>query len=90
MSSANVLTCLRISLNYTQSQSESYITINGQSASLSWKKAPIWGLGPNVYYCQTVAGLLMWGALSDERTVLPFTIAADPRHLLSQIRDPPT
>jgi hypothetical protein len=28
------------------------------------------------YYCQTVAGLLTWGALSDERTGLSFTIAA--------------
>jgi hypothetical protein len=28
------------------------------------------------YCCQTVAGLLMWGALSAERTGLPFTIAA--------------
>jgi hypothetical protein len=35
-----------------------------QSASLSWNKAPIWGLRPDLYYCQTIAGLLMWGALS--------------------------
>jgi hypothetical protein len=42
------------------------------SASLSWNKAPIWGLRPDLYYCQTVAGLLMWGALSDERTGLSF------------------
>jgi hypothetical protein len=52
------------------------------------------------FYCQTVAGLLMWGTLSDERAGLPFTIAAGPRQrifgskshgtrdhiLLSQIR----
>jgi hypothetical protein len=38
----------------------------GQSASLSWNKAPIWGLRPDFYYCQTVAGLLMWGAFCDE------------------------
>jgi hypothetical protein len=31
------------------------------------------------YYCQALAGLLIWGALSDERTGLSFTIAADPR-----------
>jgi hypothetical protein len=31
------------------------------------------------YYCQRVAGLLMWGTLSEERTGLPFTIAAGPR-----------
>jgi hypothetical protein len=42
-------------------------------------KALIWGLRPDFYFCQTVAGLLMWGALSDDRTVLPFTIAAGPR-----------
>jgi hypothetical protein len=41
---------------------------DGQSASLSWNKAPIWGLRPYLYYCKTVAGLLIWGALSDERT----------------------
>jgi hypothetical protein len=61
------------------SQVESYVTTDGQSASLSWNKAPIWGLRPDFYYCQTVAGLLMWGALSDERTGLSFTSAADPR-----------
>jgi hypothetical protein len=56
----------------SQSQSQSYVTIDGQSASLSWNKAPIWGLRPHLYYCQIVPGLLMWGALSDERTGLSF------------------
>jgi hypothetical protein len=37
---------------------------DGQSASLSWNKAPIWDLRPDFYYCQTVADLLMWGAFS--------------------------
>jgi hypothetical protein len=40
------------------SESESYITIDGQSASLSWNKAPIWGLRPDFYYCEIVAGAL--------------------------------
>jgi hypothetical protein len=31
----------------------SYVTTDGQSASLSWNKAPIWGLRPDLYYCQT-------------------------------------
>jgi hypothetical protein len=60
---------------------------DSQSASLSWNKAPIWGLRPDFYYCQTVAGLLMWGALSHERTGLSFIIAAGPRQRShSQVR----
>jgi hypothetical protein len=84
-------------------ESESCITTDGQLANLSSNKAPVWGLGPYFYYCQTVADLLMWGALSDDRTGLPFTIAPDPLQrifgsesrgtrdhiLLSQIRDFP-
>jgi hypothetical protein len=50
-----------------------------QSASLSWSQASTWDLWPDFYYCQTLAGLLMWGTLSDKRTGLPFTIAAGPR-----------
>jgi hypothetical protein len=62
-----------------QSQSQSYITTDSQSASLFWNKAPIWGLRPDLYYCQTVAGLFIWEALSDERTGLSFTFVAGPR-----------
>jgi hypothetical protein len=36
------------------------------------------GLRPDFCYCQKVAGLLMWGALSDERAGLSFEIAAGP------------
>jgi hypothetical protein len=54
------------------SQSQSYVTTDGHSANISMNEAPIWGLRPDVYYCQTVAGLLMWGALSDERKGLLF------------------
>jgi hypothetical protein len=43
--------------------SQIYVTTDGQSASLSSCQAPIWSLRPNFYYCHTVAGLLMWGAL---------------------------
>jgi hypothetical protein len=57
----------------------SYITTDGQSASLSWNKTPIWGLRPDFYYCQTVAGLLLWVALFDERRGLSFIIASGPR-----------
>jgi hypothetical protein len=41
-----------------ESESESYIMTDGQPASLSWNKAPTWGLRPDLYYCLTVAGLL--------------------------------
>jgi hypothetical protein len=42
---------------------ESYTTSDSQLASLSWNKAPIWGLQPDLYCCQTVR--VCWcGALS--------------------------
>jgi hypothetical protein len=66
-------------LKLISAEFESYIMTDSQSASLSWNKAPVWGLRPDFYYCQTVAGLLIRGALSDERTGLSFTIAAGPR-----------
>jgi hypothetical protein len=67
--------------------SQSYVTTGGQSASLSCCQAPIWGLRRDFYYCQRVAGLLMWDAFSGERTGLPFTIAAGLRQRSnSQIR----
>jgi hypothetical protein len=63
-----------LSESESESESESYVTTDGQPASLSWNKAPFWGLRPYLYYCLTVACLLIWGALSDERTGLSFTI----------------
>jgi hypothetical protein len=60
----------------TESRSQSYVMTDGQLASLSSCQGSIWGPKPDFCYCQTVAGLLMWGALSDERTGLSFTIAA--------------
>jgi hypothetical protein len=68
-SSANSLSQIRCTTGISWSQfsqlhsSQSYVTTDGQSASLSWTKAHIYGLRPDLYYCQTVAGLLMWGAL---------------------------
>jgi hypothetical protein len=52
-------------------------------------KHPICGLRPDLYYCQTVPGLLIWGALSDERAGLWFTITPGPRqHSHFQVRVP--
>jgi hypothetical protein len=78
-------------LNWTELpiESESYVTADGQPASLSWNKASMWGLRPDLYYCLTVAGLLIWGALSDERSGLSFVCAAGPcQRSLSQVRVP--
>jgi hypothetical protein len=67
-------------------ESESYVTTDGQSASLSWYKAPIRGLRPD-FYCRTEYGIRNTsdsyaldsvGRLSDERTGLPFVCAAGP------------
>jgi hypothetical protein len=44
------------------SESESYVTTEGQSASLSWNKESFWGLWPDFWYCQSFVGLC--GALS--------------------------
>jgi hypothetical protein len=45
----------------TAIEPESYIMTDGQSASLSWNKAPAWGLWPDFYYYKTAARLLMGG-----------------------------
>jgi hypothetical protein len=69
---------------FYESQSESYVTTDGQSASLSWYKAPIRGLRPDFFFRSaygmrlTVTFLIPWVALSDERTGLSFVCAAGP------------
>jgi hypothetical protein len=59
----------------TESESESYVTTDGQSASLSWNKTPIWGLRPDFFLLSDSCG----SVLSHERTGLSIAIAADPR-----------
>jgi hypothetical protein len=46
----------------SQSQSQSYITTNSQSASLSWNKAPIWGVRPDIYLSLTIMALFLWAS----------------------------
>jgi hypothetical protein len=63
----------------TTSQSQSYVTTDGQLVNLSLCQVPIWDRRPDFYYCQTAVGLLMWSGLSDKRMGPSFTTAADPR-----------
>jgi hypothetical protein len=53
----------RNSLNYfsiiTTAESESYVTTDGQPASLSWNKAPIWGLRPDLHFLCDSYGLVL-------------------------------
>jgi hypothetical protein len=56
----------------SQSQSQSHVTTDDQSASLSWYKAPMWGLRADFYFCRAVADFLIWDALSEEGTDLSF------------------
>jgi hypothetical protein len=41
--------------------SDLYVTTDGQPASLSWNKAPIWGLRPDLYYLCDSYGLVLVG-----------------------------
>jgi hypothetical protein len=43
------------------SESESYVKTDGQPASLTWSKAPIWGLRPGLYYLCDSCGLVLVG-----------------------------
>jgi hypothetical protein len=58
------------------SQSQFYVTTDGQSVSISWNKAPILGLWQIFITVKQLRGFFMWDALSVERTGLSFTIAA--------------
>jgi hypothetical protein len=87
LSSASPTTFSQQQLAMTEPQQSSNWLQKRESASLSWCQTPIWGPRQNCCYRQTVAGLLMWGALSDERLGLSFTIAAGPRqHSHSRVR----
>jgi hypothetical protein len=63
-------------------ESESCVTTDGQSASLSLYIAPIRGLRPDFHFRTeygirlTLTFLIPWGALSDERTGLSFVCVA--------------
>jgi hypothetical protein len=58
-----------ILINFTKSKPHCDRRSVGQSALVS---SPFSSQRPNFSYCQTVAVLLMWGALSDEKTGLSF------------------
>jgi hypothetical protein len=55
------LTTLRASTACYSLSLESYVTTDCQPASLSWNKAPIWGLRPDLYYLCDSYGLVLVG-----------------------------
>jgi hypothetical protein len=65
----------------------------GCTLDLSWLnwvclgiKHPFWGLWPDFYYFQTAACLLMWGALSDERTGMSYNCCWPRQRSYSRVR----
>jgi hypothetical protein len=50
--------------SHSQRQSQSFVTTGGQSASLSWCQAPIWGLRADFYYSDSCVfvdvGSFLW------------------------------
>jgi hypothetical protein len=75
-----------------KAQCQSYSTTNGQSASLSWNKGPIWGLRPDFYYCHSCwfvyVGRLQLLTVLASAFILGFQSHGTRDHiLLSQIRD---
>jgi hypothetical protein len=63
-----------------KSKSKSKLCYDRRSAGQSvLEQSTHLGLRPDLDYCLTVAGLLIWGALSNERTGLSFAIATGPR-----------
>jgi hypothetical protein len=48
-------------ITYELSWVEFYVTTDGQPASLSWNKAPIWGLRPDLHYLCDSYGLVLVG-----------------------------
>jgi hypothetical protein len=74
-----VTSSFEMSVDWVWVWRESYVTTDSNSASLSWNKAPIWGLRPDINYCLTITVLFLWAALSDERMGLSFVYATGPR-----------
>jgi hypothetical protein len=56
-------------------QGQSYVTIDGQSASLSWCQTAF-GANEHIFVAARELLVFMWGAISGERMGLPFTTAS--------------
>jgi hypothetical protein len=45
----------RVSMEVSEDRSRSYFTTDGQSVSMSWYRAPLWDLQPDITSCRNVA-----------------------------------
>jgi hypothetical protein len=63
--------------NYQVKVKVKIVTTDCQSGSLSWDRAPIWDLRPDLYYCMIFACFFKWDVLSDERTGLSLARVTD-------------
>jgi hypothetical protein len=55
---------------------------DGQPASLSWNKAPIWGLRPDLYYlCDNYGFFLMGRPVSELNCLMYSTVGSYREHL---------
>jgi hypothetical protein len=56
-----ILSRMNLRMALIESESESYVTTDGQPASLSWNKAPFWGLRQDLYYLCDSCGFVDLG-----------------------------
>jgi hypothetical protein len=91
--SANVVPSSSILVTLRQYQSQSYLTTDGQSASLSWYQTPIWNPWPTVLYTSMETSLdsrgfaIMWRPLwREDKAVIYRCCWASPEQSFSGLR----
>jgi hypothetical protein len=77
LSPAGLMTITYLRMRLNQPKSRSHVTTHSQSVSQYVKvSSPLWDLWPDITFCPKVAVLSLWGALSDERSGLSFSVCS--------------